>query len=135
MSTAIWILLGILCFIAAILLLYVYIMYRIRKAISRAMVKTIRLAWKHVGNIDDAQRRVLEAEKVADTLLSALGYKGTFAEKLKAAGPRFGNTEQLWQAHKLRNRIAHEPGLTIQDKEVERAVKEFERAIMRFVRL
>ena len=59
-----------------------------------------------------------------DQLLGSLGYRGSFGEKLTAAGPRLRDVEALWRAHKLRNRLAHEPGVRIAEKEAQRAVRE-----------
>ena len=80
------------------------------RRLSSAAKKLLRAQWEHVQSIDDPAHKVLEAEKVLDGALRELGVGGSFGEKLKTAGSRFKNIESLWQAHKLRNRIAHEPG-------------------------
>ena len=72
---------------------------------------------------------------MVDNLLGALGYQGSFADKLKKAGPRFQNLDALWSAHKLRNRIAHEVGIHVQPKEAERALRAFEGALGCFVKM
>jgi hypothetical protein len=90
--------------------------------------------WKHVETVSDPGRRVLEAEKVVDGLLTALHCTGSFGDKLKAAGPLLGDVESLWKAHKVRNRLAHEAGFSVSDEESRRAVAAFERTLMRFLR-
>jgi hypothetical protein len=85
--------------------------------------------WKNVVVIQDDHRRVIEAEKVLESALKSLGYEGNFADKLRAAGPRFSRLQDLWGAHKLRNRIAHEMGVSIGEREVRSAMSAFERAL------
>lgn len=68
----------------------------------------------------DPRIRILELDKALDTLLSHLGYKGTLGEKLMKAGARLPNINALWAAHKHRNVLAHEPGATATDVDVQR---------------
>ncbi|OIO31334.1 hypothetical protein AUJ77_00080 [Candidatus Nomurabacteria bacterium CG1_02_43_90] len=52
---------------------------------------------------------ILEADNMLDEILEDQGYTGeTIAEKLKAMNPeRLASYHDLWEAHKLRNQIAH----------------------------
>jgi hypothetical protein len=106
---------------------------KMRRRIPKAVRVRIERQWAHVSTVADTHRRVLEAEKVLDALLTELGFRGTFAEKLGAVAPRLADPEALWRAHKLRNRIAHEPGLTLTDEESRRAVRAFESALNRLL--
>ena len=81
----------------------------------------------------DPARRVLETEKVLDGILNSLGYEGSLADKLRRGGARLPDIEAIWAAHKLRNRIAHEPGITVTEKEAQLAVGAFARVIRRFI--
>lgn len=104
-----------------------------RKKLSSGAARRIRKQWAHVANVDDPARKVLEAEKVLDGVFRELGYEGTFGEKLKKIGPLLQNKQAVWDAHKLRNRIAHEVGISISEKEAGRAVKAFEKSIRQFL--
>ncbi len=79
-----------------------------RRGIAPAERARITRAWNAASNQQDPVRRVLEADKVLDMALGASGFSGTLGDKLKAAGPRFRDLDAVWQAHKLRNRLAHE---------------------------
>lgn len=59
---------------------------------------------------------ILEADNILDEVLEDLGYEGeTVAEKLKAMNrTRIASYDSLWDAHKLRNDIAH--GRTLGDE-------------------
>jgi hypothetical protein len=64
------------------------------------------------------------------------GVKGsTVGEKLKNAGELFDRDlyEQLWQGHKLRNRVVHE-NAPVSGSELKTTVKYFRRAIKRLVK-
>lgn len=77
----------------------------------------------------DAHRKVLDGEKVLDHALRTLGYRGTFADKLKRAAPRLRDSEAVWRAHRLRNRIAHEAGVDVDGREAAGALRAFRRAL------
>ncbi|MHB1118020.1 MAG: hypothetical protein ACYCZ7_00610 [Minisyncoccota bacterium] len=75
---------------------------------------------------------VLEADNMLDEILEDQGYFGdTVADKLKAMSPeRITAYDELWEAHKLRNQIAHEGAATmeISKKSVRDAIEGFEKA-------
>ena len=62
------------------------------------------------NNPSDWRLAILEADIVLDELLEHLGYHGqTIGDKLKAVVPGdFRTLNQAWEAHKIRNTIAHE---------------------------
>lgn len=53
---------------------------------------------------------ILEADTILDSLLDSLGFVGEgIGEKLKKANPeKFKNLNSVWEAHNIRNKIAHE---------------------------
>jgi len=63
----------------------------------------------------DWKLAIIEADKMLDDLLSSLGYKGaTIGDKLQVIEK--GDMQSLddaWEAHKYRNKIAHETGFTV----------------------
>lgn len=61
-------------------------------------------------NENDWRLAILEADSMLESLVENLGFKGdTFGEKLKSIDPtKFKNLSALWDAHNVRNRIAHE---------------------------
>ena len=120
--------------VAALILLGVFFVQRSRSTLPRTVQKRLQTNWQNVQNLNDNAMKVLEADKVFDALLAALGYQGSFADKLKKAGPRFSNTQALWDAHKLRNRIAHETGIAVSDHEASKALASFKKALDAFIR-
>ena len=59
---------------------------------------------------------ILEADKLLDQALRELQLPGeTMGDRLKNGKSKFQkpSLDKVWQAHRLRNRIAHEAGVTI----------------------
>jgi hypothetical protein len=67
---------------------------------------------KHIGsaNQNDWKQAIIEADVILDDILTRMGYRGeSVGEKLKrVATGDFATLEDAWEAHKVRNRIAHD---------------------------
>ncbi len=61
-------------------------------------------------NQNDWKQAILEADVIMDEILTGLGYQGeSVGEKLKRIQPgELKNIQNAWDAHKIRNQIAHE---------------------------
>lgn len=76
-------------------------------------------------NESDWRLAILEADILLDTLLDNMGLPGdTMADKLKAVEKSdFTTIDNAWEAHKIRNQIAHEGGtFVLNQPEVRRVV-------------
>ncbi|HVW66752.1 MAG TPA: hypothetical protein VHA78_03385 [Candidatus Peribacteraceae bacterium] len=127
MTPAVWFFAA-LILIAALVLVVAWKVGR-KRALSAAAAVRLKNEWKKVESIKDPHRRIMDAEKILDSAMKTLGYEGTFAEKLQSAGPRFSQLDLLWDAHRLRNRIAHEVGIAVSESDAKRTLQAFERAI------
>ncbi|MBT3293149.1 hypothetical protein HN512_03565 [Candidatus Peregrinibacteria bacterium] len=110
--------------IAAAFVIYVWWKLSSRK-LNKRDSKRIRALWAALKHLNDPAMRVMQAEIIFCKALESAGYKGTMAEKLKKSGSRFPNEEALWKAHKLRNRIAHETGITVSGRDSANAMNAF----------
>lgn len=81
--------------------------------------------WEDVLRLTESDREsdwklaVIEADKMLDDLLSMLGYQGeTMGDKLLSVerGDML-SLEAAWEAHKFRNRIAHESGFQVSQRD------------------
>lgn len=117
-----------LAIVAVCVLCLVYWKLYSRRLQGRARRKVME-AWVRVEMMDDPVKKVIEADNVLNLALQECGYEGSLGERLKKAGPRIANLNDVWQAHKLRNRIAHEPGVKVTDQEAGGAVEAIRRAI------
>ena len=94
---------------------------------------TIRRQWAKVRSLvgnAEPQFAVIEGDKVFDNALKQLGFKGeTMGDRLKSAQPSIKNINDVWSAHKLRNRLVHEPDVDISMRDVQTALSSFEKAL------
>lgn len=76
------------------------------------------------GSENDMKVAILEADKVLNEALRASGMPGIqLGDRLKRAKTsQIPNLDDLWQAHKLRNQIAHEPDFKLKRDLAERAL-------------
>lgn len=74
---------------------------------------------------------VIEADKIFDDLLKKIGYLGEdMGERLKQLTPaQTANINEIWQAHKLRNQIVHQPDFHLNRSQAQRAVEIYQRAL------
>ena len=73
---------------------------------------------------------VIDADKLLDDALKKKGYKGkTMGERLVAAQRDFSNNDSVWYAHKLRNRLVHEPDTRLRRGEAKNALAGIRQAL------
>lgn len=90
---------------------------------------------KEFGNSDnssDWRRAILEADSLAEEIITKIGYRGdTLGEKLSRIHPaQLQSLEELWVAHKVRNRIAHESGhFSLSKEQTDKTLKFFEKVL------
>lgn len=67
---------------------------------------------------------IIHADKLLDEALKCLGYYGnTMAERLVAAKSKLQHKDEVWKAHKLRNKIVHETLHEPSEKEMKVALQ------------
>lgn len=73
---------------------------------------------------------VLNADKLLDRALKERGYKGeTMGERMRAAKATWSNANAIWNAHKLRNQIAHEHDIRVTYDDARRALSGFKQGL------
>jgi hypothetical protein len=89
----------------------------------------------HSTNDSDWRLAIIEADNILDEMVTRIGYKGeNLGEKLKSVEPSdFLTLQEAWEAHKVRNKIAHE-GLSFRmdHREAKRVVAQFEKVFKEF---
>ena len=69
---------------------------------------------------------ILNADKLVDQALRDKGFKGqTMGDRLKSARGKLPHRNDLWAAHKLRNKIAHETDVRVNYNQARRALASF----------
>lgn len=87
------------------------------------------------SNPNDWKLAILECDIILQEILEKMGYmQESIGEKLKAVEPSdFTNIEAAWEAHKIRNQIAHEgTDFLINEREAKRVVGLYELVFREF---
>ncbi|MBL8159211.1 hypothetical protein JNJ66_02020 [Candidatus Saccharibacteria bacterium] len=91
--------------------------------------------WRQIeGQLRDGssgrQLAVVNADKLLDAAMQELGFRGkTMGERLKNYRTRFSDNNGIWEAHKLRNRIAHETDVHVNEQQALRALAQLKRGL------
>lgn len=73
---------------------------------------------------------LISADKLLDRALFETGVSGkTMGDRLKKTSDKFTELNSVWYAHKLRNRIAHEPGFSIEYSAARHALAVYKQAL------
>ena len=85
-------------------------------------------------NQNDWKQAILEADMILDDILTGMGYKGeSIGEKLKrVVSGDFKTIQDAWEAHKVRNQIAHEPGFNLTHHDALQAVNLYKKVFEEF---
>ena len=88
---------------------------------------------KHLNSVKEAEWKfaVIEADSLVDSILKAGGYVGdTMGDRLKNIDKtQIVTLDGLWEAHKIRNRLAHDPNYFLRYGEAKRAVQLYEKTL------
>lgn len=117
-----------LFFLAIVYLIFIYWVKYSKKKWSTQDQRFFANNWQKIMNESDLKHKILDADKLLDTMLRKRGYSGSLGDKLKSKKTLFSDIDGLWSAHKLRNKIAHEVDFQINAKTAGAALKSFEKA-------
>ena len=128
-----------IAFFVAILLVGGAILFIIgfgRRGASQLDVDKYRQSWLMIegqltkDNESSYHLAILNADKLLDQALKQRAFKGeTMGERMKSAKDTWKNANAVWSAHKIRNRIAHEPDVKISYNQTRQALVDFKQAL------
>ena len=73
---------------------------------------------------------LIDADKLLDEALKKRNYKGkTVGERLVSAQRDLSDNDGVWYAHKLRNRLVHEPTVRLRKNEAKNALAGFRQGL------
>lgn len=108
------------------------------RSFEHADRETMQRRWREITQMlaapGEMSRKVavLEADKLLDYALKALAMPGTtLGERLKFAQYKYPELRDVWWAHKVRNQLAHEASYHLDGGVAHRAIKAFEKALIR----
>jgi hypothetical protein len=102
--------------------------FGVRKVV-RAWAKI--MAHLEVGTEAEYKLAVIEADLMLDDILKRMGYGGkTLGERLeKLTAATLPNIEQIWEAHKTRNNIVHDPDYRLSLDQARKTLAIYEQAL------
>lgn len=104
------------------------------KNIAKARLKDIRFV--HISDQVRLKQELINADTLLDYCLKASGTRGdTLGERLKNAKGRFAPAKynQVWEAHKLRNKLVHEIDVSASAHQLRTAVSDLVQAISHLI--
>jgi hypothetical protein len=112
----------------------------VSKSVASKDVPQTQLRWDRIleqaNSENDQARRVaiLEADIMLAELLDSLGYRGeTLADKMRQVNrANFNSIDLAWEAHRARNKIAHEAGHTLAPHEAKRVIGLYDKVFREF---
>ncbi len=114
---------------------------KVAHTVASEDVPRTQLRWnrvlEHASSDDEHKWRlaILEADIMLNELLDLQGFKGeTMAEKMKQVSrTQFNSIDDAWEAHKVRNRVAHEGAeFRIDEREKNRVINLYQRVFKEF---
>ena len=107
---------------------------RRRRGISEQDRRLIINKWQEIEQLmrqDRAKEAIFEADKLLDHVFKKINLPGdTFADRLKSGEKLLSkNYQDIWAAHKLRNKLAHEIDFRPTPREAQTTIDTFDRAI------
>lgn len=85
-------------------------------------------------NQNDWKQAIIEADMMLDDILTAMGYRGeSIGEKLKRVEKGdFKSLNEAWEAHKVRNQIAHEAGFVLTHHDAKATINMYRKVFEEF---
>ena len=131
----VWIVIGIIVVIA-----FAVIIAKLRRYFGRPEMhgmsrEAIQKHWEEVEKMSESGRMgskmaIVEADKLLDSSLKSLMMSGsTLGERLKFACYKYPELRNVWNAHRLRNRLVHETSFEPSLGETRAAIRDFKRAL------
>lgn len=129
---------GIIILFAVVIVLgaVLFALITLSKRGGRLDVDKYRVNWLAIeqsivkGDEGTYQLAILNADKLVDQALRERGYAGeTMGERIKSTRGQLSHRNDLWAAHKLRNRIAHESGVRVNYTQARRALSGFKHTL------
>lgn len=111
---------------------------RRRRRVTESDRAMITSKWQDIERLlaqDRAREAIFEADKLLDFVFQKINLHGeTFADRLRGAEQLLPNYQDVWTAHKVRNKFAHELDFQILPREAKKIIDIFDQAIRKLVK-
>lgn len=111
-SSVVFLLIGVLI-VAVVFILYISIARKDAPSLNREKFQSRWLAIENSisrDNVAACHLAIINADKLLDQALKDGRFKGDkMADRMKSAHSKWRDANHVWTAHKIRNKLAHEP--------------------------
>lgn len=115
--------------LALVYLVFIIWLKKFKKAgLAEGDRKFLLKKWQEIKRDPDLRHQIINADKILDKLLEKRGYQGNVGDKLKQSKAHFSDLDGVWNAHKLRNKLAHELDFHLSSGAAQVALRSFEKA-------
>jgi hypothetical protein len=115
--------------LALVYLVFIIWLKKFKKAgLAESDRKFLLKKWQEIKKDPDLRHQIINADKILDKLLEKRGYEGNVGDKLKQSKAHFSDLDGVWNAHKLRNKLAHELDFHLSNGAAQAALRSFEKA-------
>jgi hypothetical protein len=118
----------VLVILIAILALGLYLLKSKKAKLSSKFKLKVKKYLQQIQK-QEPSRQILEYDKLLDLCLKEKGLSGSLGAKMKRYGKAFYSENAIWQAHKLRNKLAHELDFKPSKSELQAAKTAFEKEL------
>ncbi len=92
--------------------------------------KYFQTHWQKIEAEQNHTLALISADRLLDQALKSAHLKGeTMGERLNRSAGIIKDVNSVWQAHKLRNKLVHEPDAKLSYSELRRALRQFKTAL------
>lgn len=133
MDGMLWLFLASVLAIGIVLIIVLVITQQSGKQLNRA---DFQARWMTIERTFDTtqptsyQVAIFEADKLLDKALRERRFSGnTMGERMKSAKDVWKNANNIWTAHKIRNRLAHETDVKLTAPVVKRALSAYKQGL------
>jgi len=121
--TLVFLIVAIVFGLLVLLILSRFIVHKPKRLNQRYYQKKWLEILVRVKTYDGMILAVIDADKLFDEALKKRSYRGkTMGERLVAAQHEISDNDAVWYAHKLRNRLVHEPTIRLRKNEAKNAL-------------
>ena len=86
--------------------------------------------WQRVEKEPNHMAAIIAADNLVDEAMKRMNLRGnTMGERLNNSGAFIKDINATWSAHKVRNRLVHEPDTVVSDSQYRQALRQFKRAL------
>ena len=121
--TLVFLIVAIVFGLLVLLILSRFIVHKPKRLNQRYYQKKWLEILARVKTYDGMILAIIDADKLFDEALKKRSYRGkTMGERLVAAQHEISDNDAVWYAHKLRNRLVHEPTVRLRKNEAKNAL-------------